>query len=83
MVLDHDTNSYLISFSILITCLLDNVAIYCRVNHLWELKGVKMSHHDFTLDNSFNVPEFRFKSVSALLHRFKGLLDISNERTLN
>ena len=52
------------------------------MNHLWELKGVKMSH-DFTLDNSFNVPEFRFKSVSALLHRFKGLLDISNERTLN
>ena len=68
MVLDHDTNFYLISFSILITCLLDNVAIYCRVklcvNHLWEFKGVKMSH-DFTVDNSFNVPEFRFKSVSA------------------
>ena len=78
MVLDHDTNFYLIGFSVLITCLLDNVAIYCRVNHLWEFKGVKMSH-DFTLD----VPEFRFKSVSALLHRFKGLLDISNERTLN
>ena len=43
LVLDQDNNIYLISLSILITCLLDNVWIKygekSHVCHFWELKG--------------------------------------------
>ena len=43
LVLDQDNNFYLISLSILITCLLDNVWIKygekSHVCHSWELKG--------------------------------------------
>ena len=43
LVLDQDNNIYLITLSILITCLLDNVWIKygekSHVCHFWELKG--------------------------------------------
>ena len=41
-MLDQDKNSYLISLSILITCLLDAYGCYrekLHVDHLWEMKG--------------------------------------------
>ena len=40
LVLDHDDNFYLISLSILSTCLLNSVWILSEVNcyHFWELK---------------------------------------------
>ena len=41
-MLDQDNNFYLISLSILNTCLLDIVGILLgevTVNHFWELKG--------------------------------------------
>ena len=42
---DQDNIMYLISLSILTTCLCDNVLIFCRekshVNHVWEFKGFK------------------------------------------
>ena len=41
-MLDQDDNFYLISLSILVTCLKDNVWILyekLHVNHLWGLKG--------------------------------------------
>ena len=61
-VIDQD-NFYLISLSIFITCLLNNVRIREKlyVNHFWELKGLKhifkaLAHHSKLGLISFEPP---------------------------